>query len=401
MYIIIITKGSYPYGGAVTNRHLSYLKGMADLDLQIAIKLIVLQPDKKQSALSNKQEGNFNGINFEYANWYNKPPRSLGSKFWHRLKSHIKAVQIINRELLGKSRSEIKLIVSVASLFDILPYLYLSKKNKIQVFHERAEYPFVGVNGFFQKLLLKIYLQFIIPKFDGIFVISKALNKYFAKYVKDSSKILHLPMTVEFERFNIQKSENTKYGKYIAYCGSMYTDKDGVPDLIDAFTIFCSKNTDTNLVLIGDNKDQLKFKKINDCIQVSPFKTRIFCTGWVDRDQMPEYLVNASVLALDRPNNLQAQGGFPTKLGEYLATANPVVITDVGEHKYYLTDEVSAYISEPGDAQKFADKLLKAIDNPAEAGKIGFEGRKIALEHFNYQLQARKLFDFINSIHHA
>jgi glycosyltransferase involved in cell wall biosynthesis len=218
-------------------------------------------------------------------------------------------------------------------------------------------------------------------------------------HIKDGTKILHLPMTVEFERFSIEKKTgNTKFGKYIAYCGSMYTDKDGVPDLIEAFNHFCTKNSDTNLLLIGDNSDADKFKKISTCILSSPFRDRIMCTGWVDRDQIPEYLVNATVLALARPDNIQAKGGFPTKLGEYLSTGNPVVITDVGEHKDYLTDDVTAFIVPPGDPYAFADKLLKAVNESIEASMIGKAGREVALSQFNYQIQAEKLYGFINPI---
>jgi len=396
MQVIAITSGSYPFGGAATNRHLSYLNGLANLNLDV--KLIVLQPDNNQSDLSNKQKGTFGGIQFEYAAWYIQPISSFILKIFYRIKAHIKAIQIIKKEFASR-KSELKLIVLITKPFDILPYFFISRKYKISIYHERTEFPFLGMEGFLKKALLSIYLKYIIPKFNGLYVISNALVDYFDKYVKAKERILHLPMTVEFERFNVdKKNESNTFGKYIAYCGSMYSDKDGVPDLIEAFNIFCKNNSDTNLLLIGDNKDKIKFSKINDCIISSPYRLRIFCTGWVDRDQMPEYLINAVVLALARPDNIQAKGGFPTKLGEYLATGNPVVITDVGEHTDYLTDEVSAYISQPGDPISFAKKLLKAINNPIEAKKIGEEGRKVALNHFNSKIQAEKLFNFLNHI---
>ena len=49
------------------------------------------------------------------------------------------------------------------------------------------------------------------------------------------------------------------------------------------------------------------------------------------------------MLVLARPDNIQAKGGFPTKLGEYLATGNPVVVTKVGEIPNYLIDGVNAF----------------------------------------------------------
>ena len=48
-----------------------------------------------------------------------------------------------------------------------------------------------------------------------------------------------------------------------------------------------------------------------------------------------------------RPDSRQARGGFPTKLGEYLATGKPVCVTKVGEITVYLEDNVSAFLAEP------------------------------------------------------
>jgi glycosyltransferase involved in cell wall biosynthesis len=401
MQVIAITTGSYPFGGASTNRHLSYLKGLANLNSDV--KLIVLQPDNSQSVLSNKPNGTYEGVQFEYASWYDQPISSIIVKTFYRIRAHIRAVKIIKKSIANKSQNDQKLIVLLISPIEILPYIFISKKYKIPIFHERTEYPFIGMDGIIKKIQLNLYLKYIIPRFNGIYVISKALVEYFYKYVNEKGKILHLPMTVEFERLDIDKKvDKNKFGKYIAYCGSMYSDKDGIPDLIEAFNIFCQINTDTNLLLIGDNSDKSKFYMINNHINSSPFKHRIFCTGWVDRNQMPEYLLNADLLALARPDNIQAKGGFPTKLGEYLATGNPVVITDVGEHKEYLIDGISAYIAKPNDPFSFAEKLLNAINNPEEAKKIGAEGKRVALTHFNYQIQARELYKFLNSIqYHA
>lgn len=70
---------------------------------------------------------------------------------------------------------------------------------------------------------------------------------------------------------------------------------------------------------------------------------------------MPQMLKNAEALVLDRPNSLQAQYGFPTKLGEYLLTGNPVVVTKVGDIPLYLKDGVSALLSEDRNPKEFAE----------------------------------------------
>lgn len=396
MKLMVITTGSYPFGGASTNRHLSYLTGLVLLNVEVTV--LILQPDNKQSILSRNPIGTFNGIQFQYSIWYDHPKRFFIFKIISRIYALLKTIVLTKKFLKTNSNNDVKLLVLLISPYEILPFILVSRKFKIPIFHERTEYPFLNTNGLLKKLSLKIYLNKIIPKFDGIFVISRALVSYFESYVKAKKKVIHLPMTVELERFDIPKRMSLNlFGKYIAYCGSMYSDKDGVGDLIEAFNIFCRTNKEMNLLLIGDNSDTKKFCDIKRNIDSSPFKNRIFCSGWIERDEMPQYLVNADLLALARPDNIQARGGFPTKLGEYLSTGNPVIITDVGEHSDYLTDGISAYISKPCDPFSFAMKLLLAAKNPVEAKKIGEEGKRVAIQHFNYRIQAQKLRDFLNS----
>ena len=96
------------------------------------------------------------------------------------------------------------------------------------------------------------------------------------------------------------------------------------------------------------------------------------------------------ILALARPNNKQAEGGFPTKLGEYLATGVQVVVTRVGEICLFLKNEINAFISEPDSAEKFAEKLSDALSSKKRI-QIGLEGKKLVYNEFNYLTQAKIL----------
>ena len=100
-------------------------------------------------------------------------------------------------------------------------------------------------------------------------------------------------------------------------------------------------------------------------------------------------------MALSRPDSHQAQGGFPTKLGEYLATGNPVCVTSVGEIPDYLKDNLSAFMARPGDVDSFADALDRAVCDETNAKKVGVNGRKVAEECFNDEIQAKKLSEFL------
>ncbi len=102
-------------------------------------------------------------------------------------------------------------------------------------------------------------------------------------------------------------------------------------------------------------------------------------------------------LLLARPANKQSEGGFPSKLGEYLSTGNPVVITNTGEISDYLEDGVSAFIAEPDSIESFSDKLEEAYKSPISKS-IGLKGKEVAEKYFDYKIQASKLSSFFREV---
>ena len=123
-----------------------------------------------------------------------------------------------------------------------------------------------------------------------------------------------------------------------------------------------------------------------------------FLPGRWHREKVPPLLNNASALALARPYNKQSEGGVPTKLGEYLATGKPVIITDTGEISLFLKDGYNAFIAKPGDIDSFSDKISEVFADYPRALVIGKNGRLLTENEFNYLEQARKLAFFIESL---
>ena len=104
------------------------------------------------------------------------------------------------------------------------------------------------------------------------------------------------------------------------------------------------------------------------------------------------------MLVLARPDNKQSEAGFPTKLGEYLATGKPVVVTRVGEIPEYLKDQENAFIASPGDAHNFAMKMKQVMNNYDDALKVGHKGQQLALTTFNSTYQGLKLAEWLKHL---
>ncbi|MFN3873603.1 MAG: glycosyltransferase family 4 protein [Ignavibacterium sp.] len=234
-------------------------------------------------------------------------------------------------------------------------------------------------------------------KYDGLALISRALFNYFTNFPEPRPKLLHLPMTVDLTRFAGQMMPLAGFEQpYIVFVGVMNDAKDGVSILIKAFAKIAPEFPKLKLYLIGGwNYDTPIHLKL---IREYRLEHKIFWKGEMHRDHIPAIIKNANLLALPRPDSKQAQGGFPTKLGEYLATGNPVCATTVGEIPDYLIDGESVYFAEPGSVDSFAEAMRRALSNPEEAKRIGANGRKVAETHFNKDIQAKRLYEFLMSL---
>ena len=87
-----------------------------------------------------------------------------------------------------------------------------------------------------------------------------------------------------------------------------------------------------------------------------------------------------------------------TKLGEYLAAARPVVITDVGEAMNWLEDGKTAYVTPHGDTRALSDAIVKVLSDPEGRERIGLNGRDLALASFDCMAWSKPLSDFISSL---
>lgn len=394
MNIIVLTNEPFPIGMAATNRILSISKGIVENSHWV--KVIILQPTEK---ISNKVrneliKGTYNGIEFEYSSRVTIWPKNKINKGFCKIKGIVNAIRIIYNVRKTKIINCFLLISN--SFADIVVFYFVAKVFKIKYIQEKSEFPFVlNKKSFFGKIYSHFYIKYIYKCFDGMIIMTKPLYNFFTARVRKNTKLILVPMTVEPERFANNQTKVNELSKYIAYCGYMGGNKDGVPILIDAFKIVSNKYDKFKLYLIGDTSNVNEYNVLKQKIKDLDLDDKVVLTGKVNRDDMPAYLCNASLLVLARPSSLQSEGGFPTKLGEYLSTGNPVVVTRVGEIPDYLTDGVTAFLSSPDSAEAFAKKIDYVLSNPFLAQKVGLAGREIAINIFNYRIQSKKIIEFI------
>jgi glycosyltransferase involved in cell wall biosynthesis len=392
--VIIIADEPFPVGMAATNRIISISKGFIENGIRVKVICIRTTETLEQGIVNKDASGVYNGIEYEYSCGTTTRGDTFFQRRWLLLKGLLRPFLS-----LRQCKKHDIVMAYLDHPFFLFLYFIGAKFFGMLYVQDKSEYPFVlHRTSLFGRIYARFYTSWIYKMFDVVLVMTKPLESYFQLRVRTTAKLFLMPMTVESNRFSSGSVPRKENNRYIAYCGYLGGNKDGVSILIQSFAIVSKKISDVKLYIIGnspDTDDLEKFKKLSSDLGMDG---RIVFTGRVSRDEIPAYLVHASVLALARPSSLQSEGGFPSKLGEYLSTGNPVVVTSVGDIPFFLQDSVNAFVSVPDSAEAFAEKLEDALTNTEKARIIGLKGRQTAFDNFDYKVQAKRLVEFLRTV---
>ncbi len=368
---IYVVSSKYMPNTAPTNRVLSFLHGFSEL--KVDVEAVFLSPDSKGS----RYVGNLPHVTFNY--------------MWNSLPCRNRLINRVAEEYFGWKFSRCLKSGDVVLLMNFGNVIFrVIGKTGVKVFHEKTEHPDVYSFRFFD---VERYKR-TVPLLDGLFVISTPLKEYFMSLGVSPEKIHIINMTVDYTRFSGLVKQSAE--KYIAYCGTASNNKDGVDELIKSYSIVHERHPEVKLYIIGNAPDRRDASGNAALVRSAGLEGSVVFTGVISAERMPQVLKNATVLALDRPDSLQAKCGFPTKLGEYLLTENPVVVTSVGDIPRFLKDGDSAILAEPRSPSEFAAKLIWAIENTEQASAVGRAGARVAIREFNYLTETKKIINAIS-----
>ena len=182
---------------------------------------------------------------------------------------------------------------------------------------------------------------------------------------------------------------------YLCYMGNMQLKKDNVDNIIKAFSLIADDFPQYDLFLYGTpHYDDLQI--IENCIKQTRMSDRVFIKGRVDYKEVPQILANATVLVTSQPNTKRAEGGFPTKMGEYMMSHTPMLVTDVGEIHEYVQDGITTFMVAPENPTAYAEKLIYILDHPDEATHVAENAYAYAIKNFSAKEVTKDLLHFLN-----
>jgi len=390
MKIQVILDDLYPNGMALAARIHLYARGFIQSGHKVFI--LIPRPYEKYGKIPKNPDphGFVDNVEFKYS-----ALTTVRSKYFI-IRQLVDIFSLLNAAVItfqNRKQTDVFLVVSSIAVQILLFKLIALMTNKVIIL-EKSEFPFIfEKKNQLASIYQKFYIRHIYKLFDGIIVISKSLEAYFMTKKKPGAKLLLVPIIVDPQVF-FDTQTPPILNDEVVYAGILNQSKDGILDIIDAFSRLNQIYKDKKLVLMGDIEASECKEGIYDLISKNNIRDNVIITGYVARSVMVDRLKKAEVLILAKPASLQSEHSFPTKVGEYLATGKPVVLTNVGCINQYLTDGINAFIAEPNNIESLSGKLLEVYSDYKRSLEIGQRGQQVAINQFDYRSQSKVIIDF-------
>lgn len=160
-----------------------------------------------------------------------------------------------------------------------------------------------------------------------------------------------------------------------------------LPYVIACFDKVCDKLKSCQLILLNPISDYVK-----KCVNGSRFKDKILIIGFKPYQDYLFYLGSSDVILMPRSNHVLDKCQFPSRLGDIMASARPLVTNYTGDAWKIVEESNCGLIAKVGDERDFSNKIIYLLSNPKIASKLGKNGRIAAEKEYSWEKQTRSLF---------
>ncbi len=393
MNILFYGPFSYPNGTGATTRMRAYGQGLTLLGCNF--NLFCVEPTEIEPSVQNREIfGETNRIKFRYTCGTTVSSKSLLRRKVDLLKGVLGLFWGIIEEHRQK-QIDVVIYYTAKSTIHTLAGWFACKLCNITFYAETTEFPFVyEQKSFVKNIKILIYQTFTCKFYDGIIIISTLLEKHYAKLLRKSAKIIRIPIIVDTYMFRPTITNNEIVT--ICYCGHLCNLQE-LENLLIVFSKIVSKYENIALKIVGDIDKSPHKDKVFSIALGDKLKNKINFTGLVAHSNLSDEFASVDIFVLPRPSGLFSSAGFPTKLGEYLASGKPVITTKTGDIPLYLTHKVDAYLVEPDDNETFAKTLCYVLNNPDKARIVGMNGRQTCLKYFSSDVNSYLLLEHLRT----
>jgi len=231
---------------------------------------------------------------------------------------------------------------------------------------------------------------------DAIICNSKTLYDEVLKVVnnKDIVKLIYhgvdLKLFTPMDRNMARTRLNLPVNTHIIFTAKHHWPQYGIEYLIRSIPGVVSKVRDVLFVIGGDGPLRAFHESLARSLGVSDY---VIFVGQIPRGLMPYYYASSDIVVV--PSLQESWGLIAT---EAMASARPVIASNVGGLREQVIDGFNGFLVPPRDPKAIADRILYFLENSSEVERMGLNGRRLAEERFDIERRIDRILEVYASI---
>ena len=276
----------------------------------------------------------------------------------------------------------------------LLTFSRLSRmRNRSNVVFDLHSITAFDLEPFIPRLLrgsvlpLLVRLQRDIVRTETCIAVSHSMKKFIMKQYKIDGKnihVVHPGVNLEFadkmtKRYQ-QKYEWIRSGAdFVAMYVGTLLPAEGVDLLIRAMKVVTRSSPKHRLVIVGAGPQEDELRELVRDLQI---EANVEFCGWIPYEET--FAAQSQADALAAPVRSPSAGSmissiaFPIKIPQYLASAKPIITTNVGDVPRYIIDGQNGLVMEKSDTTSISNAIMRLSDNEDLRGEMSKECKKMA-----------------------
>jgi len=212
-------------------------------------------------------------------------------------------------------------------------------------------------------------------RLDGKIAVSQSAKDFVSKYFPGDYTII--PNGIDLKRFSDQVTPIEEYcdGKLnILFVGRPEKRK-GLKHLLGAYKLLKNEMPQSRLIVAGPAPSRV-LSKYQQYVSEHNLKDVVF-TGYVSNEDLPRYYKTADIFC----SPATEKESFGIVLLEAMATAKPIVASNMGGYASLITHGMEGLLVEPRDEKALALALIELLGDKSLREKMGEQGRLKAQDY--------------------
>lgn len=183
----------------------------------------------------------------------------------------------------------------------------------------------------------------------------------------------------------------------IVYLGVMSRIR-GLVEVVQAFELVVRRHRSWELDLVGTCRPASFEHDLRKLARDRGLESNINFIEWVPYNQKERLLAEAAmgiVTYLPYANNTSC---LPNKLFDYMLLGLPVIVSDFPLYRQVVQTHQCGLIVDPTRPEEIAAAMTFLIEHPEEARQMGQNGRLAVIEHYNWDIESRKLLSIYDNL---